>query len=211
MAWGFPKGEKVMTLYINCIETLKNTSKISEESDIGEVIRLKLLSNKNALITIVVLFSLILSAVLISMLLSSFKTVEPQIDTASKTIIKSLRLSPLDLPDNFTLMLSEHSGIIINWQADTTNEIELWDIHKAQGDKNCQEIVFNDGEKIRTINVMVEGGNDYFANFSPLDTKALLQSIAFRGNFSLCGYKFSLKGSQAALGKHSDYADIIDY
>ena len=36
-------------------------------------------------------------------------------------------------------------------------------------------------------------------------------SIAFKNKFALCGYKFSLKGSQAALGKSAFYSPLVEY
>ena len=80
----------------------------------------------------------------------------------------------------------------------------------GSGDKSCQTISFNKGEAIRPIGVLVDNGSDYFASFSPLDSKELIQALAFRGNFSLCGYNFSLKGSQAVLGKNSQYAPFLE-
>jgi hypothetical protein len=50
-----------------------------------------------------------------------------------------------------------------------------------------------------------------FADFSPLDTQQLIQLIAFKRSFNLCDYDFSLKGSQAALGKHHAYAPYVEY
>lgn len=188
-----------------------NTSTNKSQQDIGEIIRLKLLSNKNALITLIVIFSLIISAVVISIILSSFEQNNDEMQPIEVVKEKAIRLSAITLPDNFSLMLSKHQGLIIHWQADSTEKEELWSITTATGEQKCQEIVFNKGDKYRTTTVVVEDKTEYFANFSPLDTKALLQAIAFRGSFSLCDYKFSLKGSQAVLGKHSEYADIVEY
>jgi hypothetical protein len=119
------------------------------------------------------------------------------------------------MPDNYTLYLSEHQGITINWQADEVSNTLLWSQLTAQGDESCKQISFNKGEPIRTLTVQVENttgtNNDYFASFSPLDSKTLIQALAFRGNFTLCGYDFSLKGSQAALGKNELYAQWVDY
>ena len=135
-----------------------------------------------------------------------------------KNAISTLPISrkhPLTMPDNYTLYLSEHQGITINWQADEVSEGLLWSQLTAQGDTSCQQISFNKGESIRTLSVDVgtsAGTNtDYYASFSPLDSKELIQALAFRGSFSLCGYDFSLKGSQAALGTNERYAKWVDY
>ena len=120
------------------------------------------------------------------------------------------RLSRVDFPGQFSLMLSEYKGLIIHWQSDNTDNNEVWSIHSAQGEKLCQNIIFDHDKKIRTTTVTIEA-NNYFANFSPLDTVALIQAIALKKSFSLCGVSFSLKGSHALLGKHVDYAELIQY
>ena len=154
---------------------------------------------------------MIVTAIIISIIITSLEQhdeVAPPKETITNQII---RLSEITLPDSFSLMLSEHQGLIIHWQADSTSATELWSLTSAKGETTCQNITFNKGDKIRTTSVIVENNTEYYANFSPLDTKALIHAIAFRGNFSLCDYKFSLKGSQAVLGKHNDYAEFIDY
>ena len=117
----------------------------------------------------------------------------------------------ITLPDNFSLMVSPHNGLVINWQADSAENKELWNITHAQGDSSCQAIEFNKGDAIRSYKVNIEQNSEYFAYFSPLDTKVLVKNIAFKGKFSLCGYEFSLKGSQSALGKVEFYANLIEY
>ena len=189
--------------------------------DVGELIRLKLLNNKKAQIAIISLVVVVLAAVFTSWLISFLNTASPdsEIDKAQTQpqVISEdvVREHPLEMPDNFTLFLSEHQGIIINWQADEVNNNRLWSQRTAQGDESCTYISFNKGNPIRTLNVEVEKLNginsNYFASFSPLDSQALVQALAFRGKFTLCGYDFSLKGSQAALGKNKYYADWVSY
>jgi hypothetical protein len=116
----------------------------------------------------------------------------------------------LAMPDKFNVYLSQYQGLIIHWQADNTNVSELWSQLSNQGDKSCRQITFNKGKAIRPLSVKVENSNNYFANFSPLDTGELIKALAFRGKFSLCGYNFSLKGSQALLGKHNQYAVFLE-
>jgi hypothetical protein len=182
--------------------------------DIGEAIRLKLFNHKNALFTIVTLILLIIMA----MTLTSVISTSPKgNDTASldnevikTTLSQQVRLQKINFPDNFTLFLSSFDGITIKWQGDTTSDIFLWQQLTAQGDKTCETITFNNGNMIRTLSVVQENGSDYLATFSPLDTEMIIKNIAIRGSFSLCGYKFSLKGSQSVLGKHQYYSEIID-
>ncbi|MEY8213749.1 MAG: hypothetical protein RPR97_04600, partial [Colwellia sp.] len=132
-------------------------------------------------------------------------------ETSTKPVMSITREHPLAMPDNFTLFLSEYQGVIINWQVDKANTAEIWSQQSAKGDKSCQSITFNKGKSIRTLHVQIERNSDYFANFSPLDSKAIIQALAFKNSFSLCGYNFSLKGTQAILGKHKHYAGWIDY
>ncbi len=200
-----------------------------QQIDLGEIIRLKLVSNKKAQLTIAIVLAITLVSVCASWLIEylsnnvqSQTTLEASKEASKLTEnIPSIivREHPLAMPDNFSLFLSEHQGIIINWQADEVSSPLLWSQSSAQGDKSCQQISFNKGEPIRTLMVQVENSatvntgvyNNYFASFSPLDSKTLFQALAFRGSFSLCGYDFSLKGSQAALGKNKQYADWVDY
>lgn len=184
----------------------------SDELDIGEVIRLKLLNNKNALLALAVLISIVVLALLFSSSSSSIDDEnqnlrENEITTDPES--KQVFLHEITLPDDFTLFVSSFNGITIKWQGDASPEDFLWQQLTAQGDESCKVITYNNGEKVRTLNVLLENNGDYLANFSPLDTKALIKNIANRSSFSLCGYKFSLKGSQAILGKHSYYSEFI--
>ncbi len=192
-----------------------------EKTDIGELIRLKLLSNKKAQLAMLAMVLITLAAVLTSWLITFFtasnsneleqKSAPQILNTRADTV----REQPLVMPDNFTLYLSQHQGVIINWQADEVSTPQLWSQFSAQGDNSCQQISFNKGKSLRTLAVDVESKNganiDYFASFSPLDSQAIIQALAFRGKFSLCGYDFSLKGSQAVLGKNKHYAHWIEY
>ncbi len=184
----------------------------SKQFDIGELIRLKLLDKKNARITIITGIGTALIAVLVSLLNSAFsnESIEPQ-PTKTQELSIPVRTNLLVMPDNFSLYISQHKGVIIHWQADEVETNTLWSQLSAIGDKSCKAIHFNKGNDIRTLSVLVENGIDYYANFSPLDNKKLIQSLAFRGNFTLCGYRFSLKGSQAALSKNQFYADFVEY
>lgn len=210
------------------LPTHKTTSpydKNEHKIDVGEIIRLKLVNNRRLQLAI----GIILTITLVSVFTSGFMEYLSN-NEQSQTITESGKLveitqniierkHPLAMPDDFSLFLSPHQGIIINWQADEVNTPLLWSQYRAQGEESCQQISFNKGNPIRTLTVQVEKNttvgngiyNNYFASFSPLDSKALIQTLAFRGSFSLCGYGFSLKGSQAALGKHKQYADWVEY
>ncbi len=204
-----------------------NNATEHQQADIGELIRLKFLSNKKLQLSLLALIVITFIAVLTSSLLSWSNTSSPdeeqaQISEESKLANNSLtsagdssgstkiRSYQLTMPDNFDLYLSEHQGVIVHWQADEVTNGTLWSQISTQGDKSCKSISFNKGKDIRTLTVQVENSSDYYALFSPLDSKELIQALAFRGNFSLCDYKFSLKGSQAALGKSNHYANFLN-
>ena len=185
--------------------------KKSNVSDIGVFISLKSFCHKNSTRILIVISLLFILTITSSFILSSFQRNEQPRENNTKPDVTLVRTARVAFPDNFSLLLSRHRGLIINWQADSDDDKKIWDLETAQGNKNCQDIVFNNGIKIRTTSVLVEDTEQYFANFSPLDTHNLLQEIAFRDDFMLCGYKFSLKGSQAILGKHIEYAKMVTY
>ena len=121
------------------------------------------------------------------------------------------RLHELAMPDDFLLSLSVHDGLFIEWQIGTSDPVSLWSIKSAEGDESCKAITFNNGDTRRTRSVAVESDTLQYAHFSPLDTEFIVRSLAKRGSFTLCGYKFSLKGSQATIGKHAKYSDFMVY
>ena len=193
----------------------------NKQTDIGELIRLNLLNNRKAQLIIVAVIGITLIGVTTSWLINYLDSSDDaliQEENNNQKISGSLsvlRSHPLPMPDNYTLYLSQHSGISINWQADEVEDSLLWSQQTAQGDTSCKEISFNKGTPIRTLSVQVEKSDgintSYFANFSPLDSKELIQALAFRGDFTLCGYNFSLKGSQATLGTNEQYAQWVEY
>lgn len=192
-----------------------------KQVDIGELIRLQFLANRKLQLGIIASVALIFIGVFIN---SLFNTINQQKINTDKGELTEQQTSPisspvnvfinknhlLEMPDNFNLYLSENQGVIVHWQADQVSNGELWSLSSAIGDRSCQSIKFNKGSAIRPLTVFVENGSDYFANFSPLDSQELVQALAFRGKFSLCGYNFSLKGSQAVLGKNNQYAPFLD-
>jgi hypothetical protein len=188
----------------------------SSAQDIGELIREKLLNNQNSKFVILGLVAIIMVAMLTSFILSFLSKNQPSI-SEQETLIEEKtaqmavkeRNNKITLPDDFSLMTTPFNGLIVHWQADSTNELSLWNISQATGDKSCQSITFNNNDSYRTTNVYVENTDEYIAEFSPLDTSKILKDIAIRSNFTLCGYSFSLKGSQATLGKSNFYADLL--
>ncbi len=198
-------------IYSATVQTNRYKAVEQDDIDIGESIRLALFSHKNARITITVTSFLLILALIISMTFGRSPTTETISEPANETKQAKVDfLHSLALPDNFSLMVSPQSNIVINWQADTGEDQQIWELATATGDKSCQNIAFSKGETIRTSSVKVIDG-DYYAYFSPLDSKAIIKNIAFKNTFALCGYNFSLKGSQATLGKSDFYANLIEY
>lgn len=181
------------------------------------------LNNSKLRLSVIVILLLIFGFILINTVITAFTSSKelPSDDELQKNQAQAVtnNMNAIDIidkqyllamPDNFNLYLSQYQGLIIHWQADNTNAGEFWSQLTNQGDESCQQITFNRGSSIRPLRVNVENSNDYFASFSPLDTAELIKALAFRGNFSLCGYNFSLKGSQALLGKHNQYALFLE-
>lgn len=113
------------------------------------------------------------------------------------------------LPDHFSLALADKQ-LFIQWLGDTMTPGPMWDLATAKGDQRCADIVFNDGSRYRPMQVNIIANGAVEANFSPLDAKKIVNDVAMRGSFSLCGYDFSLKGSQAALQANARFNRLLN-
>jgi len=194
----------------------KPSYKEQSHGDIGEFIREKLLKKHNAKYAILTIILIIAAAIGATIQQNnSDELIETPQQSANETVeIQTEQLAqlyPLDFPDSFSLMMTEHSGLILSWPGDITENETIWRQITAIGDNSCQQLVFNNKKSIRTIKVKVDDNGDHFAYFSPLDSELLIQNLAFRSRFKLCGYDFSLKGTQALLGKTSPYNDYVSY
>ncbi|WP_286235456.1 hypothetical protein [Thalassotalea sediminis] len=188
-------------------------SSTSSTSDLGEHIRAKLLGH-NSKYTLAAVIAIVITGIVITSLLTTDKPIDitqsNENDHAKALNKPNLeRLHPLTMPDDFTLSLSIYDGIFISWQADITNENKVWDITTVQGDKSCELLVFNNDKSYRVMQVNVENQDTYIAAFTPLDSAEILNNIVYRGSFKLCGYDFSLKGTQALIGKNKHYAKLL--
>ncbi|MGL4711435.1 MAG: hypothetical protein ACRCWP_02400, partial [Shewanella sp.] len=114
----------------------------------------------------------------------------------------------LALPDGFSVAL-EDDILILRWQGEKGEVHNLWSLATAKGDKTCSQLSFNSGTGYRPVTVDLKADFATEARFSPLDTQAIIIDLARRSNISLCGYKFSLKGSQAILEQNRTFADYI--
>lgn len=136
--------------------------------------------------------------------------IEAQDEQQSMPFINQVRQYPFEMPTNdYSLMLSEHNGLIIHWPSYDENNPQLWSLVSAKGELSCEHIEFNGGQKIRTLLVSIEDDGDYYASFSPLDTPTLVTGIADKSKFTLCGYDFSLKGTRAAISQSDIYGAFL--
>ncbi|BCV55687.1 hypothetical protein [Shewanella algae] len=113
------------------------------------------------------------------------------------------------LPDSFSLSLDGYL-LRMSWLGDTDAPGPLWDLATAKGDRRCAELVFNNGTGYRPMSVVIGDNGKVEAAFSPLDSQVIVQDMARRGSVKLCGYDFSLKGSQAALGSVPAFRQLIE-
>ncbi|MFT6733590.1 MAG: hypothetical protein ACJAS9_001779 [Polaribacter sp.] len=127
----------------------------------------------------------------------------------SVSVFKKDRLHKLEMPDNFWLMLDQNNALTIGWQGDLKKDGNYWSAITGKGDKTCTDLDFNLGEKIRSLEVTIKASEDYYADFSPVDTKQIILSIANKDRFKLCGYEFELKGTRSLLRQYKFYRDFL--
>ncbi|MCL1039863.1 hypothetical protein L2750_22425 [Shewanella submarina] len=112
------------------------------------------------------------------------------------------------LPDGFSLGLVD-GRLVMSWLGDKGEAGELWSLASAKGDQRCSVLKFNNGSEYRPVSVLMTADTVTEAWFSPLDARAVIQDVAMRGNAQLCGYKFSLKGTQSRLEAHRAFAPYL--
>lgn len=156
--------------------------------------------------------ALVSLAIMLVLLVNNYRSDQEQ-ELAEQQVANEESASPVSaieklqhvvsMPDDFELASNEFGAIKLRWQADTMSDKTLWDIASASGDKSCTHLSFNQGNKYRSLRVDVIESGTYIATFSPLDSEGIVKDLAYKNTFTLCGYNFSLKGSQAVIGKHS--------
>ncbi|WP_345336903.1 hypothetical protein [Ferrimonas pelagia] len=120
------------------------------------------------------------------------------VEVAQTTVSEPSFDHQVDMPDSYQLQLL-NDGVIVRWPGSANAQGEIWSLLTAQGDRSCQVARFNNGTEYRPVKVEVWGDDVYYAYLSPLDTAAFIYDVAMRGNFKLCGYDFSLRGSMDTL------------
>ncbi|ABL98478.1 hypothetical protein SHAM105786_16200 [Shewanella amazonensis] len=102
----------------------------------------------------------------------------------------------------------DNEALILSWHANSRSNGIIWSLATAEGERHCASLLFNNGNRYRPMQVADEQGMRR-ARFSPLDTQSIVRDLALRGNVQLCGQGFSLKGSQAAIEGHQDFAVFL--
>ena len=129
------------------------------------------------------------------------------VQQTSEQVIAPIR-EEAKIPDGFSVLL-ENDVLIIRWLGERRAEGEIWSLASAQGDSSCANLSFNDGSNYRPMLVEYMPDTSIEARFSPLDTQGIISDIAMRGSIKLCGYDFSLKGSQSALSKNAVFIPYL--
>ncbi len=112
------------------------------------------------------------------------------------------------MPDGFKVQL-EGKVLMLSWLGERGEPGTIWSLASAEGDSSCKNLTFNNGVSYRPMTVSLLADTSTQARFSPLDTPAIINDIAMRGSLTLCGYEFSLKGSQAALAKEPAFRPYL--
>jgi len=134
------------------------------------------------------------------------ENVTPEPDVSAPQII--VKRDEVKLPDGFSLIL-EQDLLVMRWLGETEAPGTIWSLATAQGDKTCAHLIFNNGTRYRPVTVEQMPDTGIEARFSPLDTESIISDIARRGSVKLCGYDFSLKGSQSALAKSGSFIPYL--
>ncbi|WP_261923206.1 hypothetical protein [Shewanella sp. NFH-SH190041] len=162
------------------------------------------------------LVSVAATLVLISVIMMLANFIQAVPDSAdTETLPQSITVpalpTPKDqvkLPDGFALALQDRQ-LIFSWLGEKDAAGTLWSLATATGDSRCSELTFNDGSAFRPIRVITDASGETQAWFSPLDARDVIRNVAHRGNARLCGYRFSLKGTQSRLEAHQAFAPLL--
>ena len=82
-------------------------------------------------------------------------------------------------------MLDQNNALTIGWEGDLKKDGSYWSSVTGKGDKSCTNISFSLGDNFRTLEVSIIASEDYYADFSPVDTKLIIQSIANKDKFKV--------------------------
>ena len=183
----------------------------SVSAQLQEVIEETPLNRKQWIFAGVGVLSLVLVGLLSSMIFSGEAETQAQQVEAPQPQAVSEPTETVSFRDGFKLSL-QGNKLSMSWLGDDGASEVLWQLADAKGDRSCRELRFNNGTSYRPMKVTRLGDqyNSTQAEFTPLDTKAIIKDIARRGKVSLCGYTFSLKGSQADMSKNRAFRAYIE-
>ncbi|WP_133408227.1 hypothetical protein [Parashewanella tropica] len=154
-----------------------------------------------------------IALLILTLLLTFFFAADPDSEAKPEQAVKPIEpvieRTSVEFKDGFTLSL-EDNKLFMSWKGDTGEPQGLWSLATAKGDRSCQNLTFNNGSKYRPIQVNLLADTRTEAQFSPLDTAAIIKGIAKKSKASLCGYSFSLKGTQAILSRNKQFRAYIE-
>ncbi|WP_163936191.1 hypothetical protein [Paraferrimonas sp. SM1919] len=157
--------------------------------------------------------SLLVSLLVITIMVTHLINDEGEYQDESPAQVQSEQLNSSDvsLDDGLDLhLVVANNQFYVSWFGEANSSGRLWDLATATGDLSCSELSFNKNDKFRPIQVDVLDTGKTRAQFSPLDTKAIINQLAKRNQASICGYKFSLKGSTNAMSINDDFFNLMD-
>ncbi|WP_394230286.1 hypothetical protein [Shewanella colwelliana] len=159
-------------------------------------------------VMLLVLSTLLVVGITVFWPVSSELDVEDSLASAAAEPVIAPQYLEAQMPDGFKVML-DGDALLISWLGERGEPELIWSIATAKGDVSCRNITFNNGAQYRPLEVHLMADSSTLARFSPLDTQAIVNDIAMRGSLTLCGYEFSLKGSQAALSKQAAFRPYL--
>ncbi|RLV59099.1 hypothetical protein D5018_13900 [Parashewanella curva] len=167
------------------------------------------LSRQQIIMAAIGIMVLVLSVIFLSFVFSSESNDDANVEQQVSPAEPLVERTSVEFKDGFNLSL-EGDKLFMSWNGDTGQPQTLWSLATAKGDKDCQNLTFNNGSKYRPIQVKLLPDTSTEAQFSPLDTASIIKDVALRGKAQLCGYSFSLKGTQAVLSKNKQFRAYIE-
>jgi len=172
-----------------------------------------IISNKKMALALISFLTILILTIII---FSSEPQTEDSIEIKPAIPQQKQRLNKIEMPDQFWIMLDKFDSLTIGWEGDYKSGTDYetgknyWSAATGIGDKDCINLNFILGEKLRALNVKVKNNSDYYADFSPVDTLTIIQSIANKDRFRLCGYEFTLKGTGKLLRANKKYSSYLE-
>lgn len=165
--------------------------------------------NRQAVMVAVGVLALVMIVIAVWPLLTSESEIKETPQESKPVLEAKQRIAKIKMPDNFWVMLDQNDALTIAWQGDLLEDGEIWSAITGKGDSDCTNLRFGRNDEYRAMRVEVKNQGDYYADFSPVDSKAIVTAIAKKSRFYLCGFDFSLKGTQALLQTNKKYSRFL--